>query len=48
MSRYGIIMTEFLRIYVSAICEIKHEVCGQDANIAQGKADCYISIEAMC
>ena len=27
---------------------MKHEACGLDANKAQGKAKCFISIEAMC
>ena len=29
-----------------AICKIKHEACGQDANKAQDKAKCFIGIEA--
>ena len=31
---------------MSALHQIKHEVHGQDANIIQGKAKCFISIEA--
>ena len=31
----------------SAIHKIKHKVCGRDANKAQGKAECFISIKAV-
>ena len=35
-----------LSMATSAMHEIKHKVGGQDANNAQGKAECFIGIEA--
>ena len=32
----------------SAIHEIKHKVCGRDANKARGEAECFIGIKAAC
>ena len=34
-------------IAASVLCEIKQNVHSQNANKAQGKAECFISIEAM-
>ena len=31
---------------MNALRDIKHEVRGQDANIARGEAECFIGIEA--
>ena len=31
---------------VSAICKVKHEAHGQDANKARGKVKCFIGIKA--
>ena len=36
-----------LNIAASALCEIKYEACGKDANKAQGKGECFMNIEAV-
>ena len=36
------------KLYIKALLQlIKHKVCGQHANKAQGEAKCFISIKAL-